>query len=192
MNPYGPPSERRARLQTLFGLPLVARPLDPQPPVVARQLPAAAPLASPLAGASSLWIVSTRRLPYADGNPLAPDFAPDVQYYVPASGWVPSTFARMLEANPGAGVTMVFVHGNDTDADFAARGGAALYAQLVGDPASRSTPTRFVVWSWPNQGTTLRVPPRPHRPAPRELGIEGYFLASCSRQLGSRRRARQV
>jgi hypothetical protein len=132
--------------------------------------------------ATSLWLVSTRRLPYPGGNPTSPDFAPDVHVYVLARGWIQASFNELVSAGGGGVVTTVFVHGNDTDADYALRGGTTLYGQLLGNPATPGPPTRFVIWSWPNETTTLRVRKTTQASAAR-LGIEGYFLGTCLRWL---------
>ncbi|HVU86148.1 MAG TPA: hypothetical protein VHD36_02430 [Pirellulales bacterium] len=121
--------------------------------------------------------MSTRRLPYAGGNPVSPDFAPDVSLYVPSRGWTASSFHALLAAGHSA-LTTIFVHGNDTPPDFALRGGTGLYGQLVENPTAPAPPTRFVIWSWPNESTTIRVRKTTQASAAR-LGIEGYFLACC-------------
>jgi hypothetical protein len=129
-----------------------------------------------------MWLVSTRRLPYAGGNPVSPDFAPDVSCYVPSQGWIPSSFNALVAAGGHSTLTTVFVHGNDTDADFALRGGTGLYGQVVESASGPAPATRFVIWSWPNQGTTIRVRKTTQASAAR-LGIEGYFLGNCLRWL---------
>ena len=158
-------------------------PIDPTPPPPSVGMPAPVFSAPPVAPPqSSMWLVSTRRLPYAGGNPTSPDFAPDVSCYVPSRGWVPSSFNALVAAGGHSALTTVFVHGNDTDADFALRGGAGLYGQVVESPAAPMPATRFVIWSWPNEGTTIRVRKTTQASAAR-LGIEGYYLGCCLRWL---------
>jgi len=147
-----------------------------QPPPVL--LPPVAAPPSHSSAATTLWLVSTRALPRPGGDGPAPEFAPEVHQYHYGQGWVRSSVQAL--ANTSAAVTTIFVHGNDTNADMALRGGIGLYSQLVGNPTEPAPPTRFVIWSWPNHATTLRVRKTTQASASR-LGIEGYFLADFLR-----------
>ena len=125
-------------------------------------------------GTSELWLISTRRLPQGEHD-VSPAFVPDVNRYVWGRGWVPSSLEELLRGK-GTAATTVFVHGNDTNDEFALRGGSGLFSELLGNPTAPAPPTRFVIWSWPNEPTTLRVRKIAQNNAGR-VNVEGYYLA---------------
>jgi hypothetical protein len=143
---------------------------------------AAPELPGPASIKGELWLVSTRRLPKAGDNAIAPEFAPDVYRYLGQGNWVPSSLVDFLQSAPAGAVTTIFVHGNDTDAAYAAGGGGNLYVQLLAGVAADAPPMRFVIWSWPNEPTTIRVRRIAQANASR-TNIEGYFLAAFLRGL---------
>ena len=162
---------------TVLPPPAVLSPPAVLPPPTLLPPVAAAP-SSP--ATTTLWLISTRALPRPGGDGPSPEFAPEVQRYVYGRGWVPAPLEALV-ASPGA-VTTIFVHGNDTNADMALRGGTGLYSQLVGNPTAPAPATRFIIWSWPNQATTLRVRKTTQASAGR-LGIESYYLACLLRHV---------
>ncbi|HEY1599449.1 MAG TPA: hypothetical protein VGG64_07595 [Pirellulales bacterium] len=190
--PRLPPPNPSVYLRVLPGESLKAAPsssIPPEPsvgpvlPQVARSgapnsalAPAASGMSQLARGASELWMVSTRRLVpnVSDGSPY---FAPDVSRYVGGRGWVPSSLEELVRTPQGTSATTVFVHGNDTNDEFAVRGGTNLFSELLGNPTAPAPPTRFVVWSWPNEPTTLRVRKIAQANAGR-VNVEGYYLAA--------------
>jgi hypothetical protein len=153
-------------------LPQVARSGAPNSAIA----PPASGMTQLARGTSELWMVSTRRLVPA-GGAASPLFAPDVSRYVWGRGWVPSSVEDLLHAPKGTAATTIFVHGNDTNDEFAVRGGTGLFSELLGNPAAPAPPTRFVIWSWPNEPTTLRVRKIAQANAGR-VNVEGYYLAA--------------
>ena len=130
--PYGAgasvpsPAEIEPASMPIFALPAIAeRDAPPSNTIIA-----APELREATRGASELWLVSTRRLPKPGDNAVSPDFSPDVYRYV-GGGWVPSSLAEFLRSDDPGVVTSIFIHGNDTDAAYAAGGGGNLYVQLL-------------------------------------------------------------
>ena len=106
---------------------------------------------------------------------------PDVNRYVWGRGWVSSSLEELLRGK-GTVATTVFVHGNDTNDEFALRAGSGLFSELLGNPIRPAPPTRFVIWSWPNEPTTLRVRKIAQNNAGR-VNVEGYYLAVFLRHI---------
>jgi len=138
-----------------------------------------------VARVSELWLVSTRRLPRAGDSVVAPTFAPDVSRYVWGQGWMPSSLEEFLGTSTNEAITTVFVHGNDTTAEDALRGGCGLFSQLLGNAAAPAPLARFVIWSWPNESTTLRVRKSAQANAGR-VNMEGFLLAEFLERVAQR------
>ena len=139
-------------------MPIVALPAIEEPEAPAEAAMIAVPeLREASSKGSELWLVSTRRLPMAGDSGVSPQFSPDVYRYAGARGWIPSSLAEFVRSEPPDVVTSIFVHGNDTDAAYAAGGGGNLFSQVLAGAATEAPPMRFVIWSWPNEQTSIRV-----------------------------------
>jgi hypothetical protein len=88
--------------------------------------------------------------------------------------WQPSDGAA-FRASAAPGVpTIVLIHGNNTDEDWAVRHGDAFYCQLKRQACGR--PFRLVVWSWP-AGRAARRPRADVQIKACRSDVEAYFLA---------------
>ncbi len=162
-----------------LSVPQRAAPSVPPPQPLSRDTvaPALQPPGAEESYASELWLVSTWRLPQAGQRGHSPDFTPDVHRFVVGTGWAASYVDEFVRTCRPAVATTVFVHGNDTTYETAVDGGATLYTQLLGRRAPAGPPTRFVIWSWANEATTLFVRKNAQANALR-ANLEGYYLAT--------------
>jgi len=126
------------------------------------------------AAGSELWLLSTRRLPLG-GDCCSPAFEPRVMRFICGHGFTPSTLEEFIVDEDPNRPTIVFVHGNDTDAEYAAEAGRELYNQLLNSKCA--SPIRLVIWSWPSEEVVKCVRKDARIKACR-TNIEGYFLAS--------------
>ncbi|HEY2841453.1 MAG TPA: hypothetical protein VGJ26_20005 [Pirellulales bacterium] len=131
------------------------------------------PCANAAAG-SELWIVSTRNLPI-DRDCCAPRFAPGVMRFICGRGFVPSSLTALIADEDPERPTIIFVHGNDNEADDAAETGIDLYNRLLSSRCA--APIRLIVWSWPSEEVVKCVRKDARIKACR-TNIEGYFLAA--------------
>ena len=92
-----------------------------------------------------VWLVSTRDASHCS----APDNAANVLRYWRLNGdcgWS-SANAQDFRDNATTLPTVVFIHGNQTDADEAVTKGMYAYQTIRSETAGR--PFRYVIWSWP-------------------------------------------
>lgn len=103
---------------------------------------------------SQLWLVSTRDLPHGSQR-SSRRLRPDVERYDSAATWQPSSLDELILDRDPRLVTVLFVHGNDTDQDKARSKGLGIYRALS---EAKMQPVRMIVWSWPADyvGGTLR------------------------------------
>lgn len=119
----------------------------------------------------SIWLISTRGIDRC----AEADDAESLQYWrLDADcSWSPAN-AREFNDEPSQGPTMVFVHGNGTDANEAVTKGLFVYRSIscaVGDK-----PFRYVIWSWDSDRVYLR--PKRDAQLKREFSNhEGFALA---------------
>jgi hypothetical protein len=116
---------------------------------------AAPPIASPAArseplpikpGESQLWLISTRTLPGPGVNACNGSW--EVYYFPQGGGAMASSLEEFLASGDPRLITVVFVHGNDTEAAASVAEGAQL-CRVLSTGCGR--PLRFVIWSWPSQ-----------------------------------------
>ena len=95
--------------------------------------------------------------------------------------WIPGSPAEFLAGDDPSIPTVVWIHGNQVEAERAMEMGYAWYRRLRG---SIDSPLRFVIWSWPSQNTggSLRDDAR-FKAAISEA--HGYYLALLARQMNS-------
>lgn len=104
---------------------------------------AARRISSPPAGAGQLWLINTRSLPHVPTH-SSRRALPEVQCY--DDGWRGAHYDELTGHSDPAPLTVVFVHGNDTDDAKCHARGLALYQSLS---TAATEPWRLVVWSWP-------------------------------------------
>jgi hypothetical protein len=92
---------------------------------------------------SQLWLVSTRTLAHKPQH-SSRRLLPEVNRY--EDGWHAAPYEQLARRNEATAITVVFVHGNDTDDDKCRARGLALYQALT---AEAPGPLRLIVWSWP-------------------------------------------
>ncbi len=126
-------------------------------------------------GSNELWIISTRNLPPLRCGSEPHAFTPCVRRYICGQGWQKSSLDDFLAGDDGAHVTMVFVHGNDTEYDEAIDMGRTLYNRLV-NTRCEVPPTRLVIWSWPSEKDLVRVRKAAQEAACR-TNSEGFYFA---------------
>jgi esterase/lipase superfamily enzyme len=121
-----------------------------------------------------VWLVSTRD---AAGNGKLHDATECIRYWRMKEDrqWLTATVGDFNADGADAASTVVFVHGNHTDADESADKGWETYQTIDSDAGGR--PFRFVIWSWPS--TRLY---RSHRTDAQVKAaysdVEGYYLAA--------------
>ncbi len=105
----------------------------------------ATPLLPPTSAsaASQLWLVNTRSLPHAPTQSSRRKL-PEVERY--DDGWRTAHYDELRLGGGAAPVTVVFVHGNDTDDAKCREHGLALYQALS---TAAPAPVRLILWSWP-------------------------------------------
>ena len=113
-----------------------------------------------------------------------PRFAPRVEQFICGAGWISSSLEEFLAGDDGTRVTVVFIHGNDTDAAEAEARGRELYREMLTSPCPEP-PTRLVIWSWPSEQVIRNVRRDAQLKACR-TNIEGYYLARFADQLTPR------
>ena len=113
--------------------------------LLATLLPGFALAASVRECASQVWLVSTRGAPH-DGVPG--QALPQLDYWRldEQSEWSAADAAMFRASDDPAVPTVVFIHGNRSDADEAVEKGWCTY-QSIRSQSDR--PLRFVIWSWP-------------------------------------------
>jgi len=140
---------------------------------------AAATPASDVAASPQVWLVSTRDLPHCD-NPCAA--LPGLCYWRLGDDcqWLPAETADFRATDDVATPTVVFIHGNRTDADEAIMKG--WYAYEVIRAASCGRPFRYVIWSWPADQVCRRTRPDTRLKADYS-DVEACYLAQWLDQL---------
>jgi hypothetical protein len=129
----------------------------------------------------ALWLVSTRGLPgeWCATDEPPPD--PVVLKCEPGAGWVESSVAEFTATDDPQTNTVVWVHGNDTEASEARAHGRTMFRILCCDPC-RDAPLRFVIWSWPADRIERRLRYDLQLKACRTR-IEGFYLAHFVAQI---------
>lgn len=96
--------------------------------------------------ARQLWLVSTRD---AAGNGDKNEASSSVHYWRLQDNcqWADADAKAFHAGDAAAMPTIVFIHGNRTDADDAVQGGIHAYRTICAAAGDR--PFRFVIWSWP-------------------------------------------
>jgi hypothetical protein len=129
--------------------------------------------------AQPVWLVSTRHLldcGAADEASAKPCYWRRTE----TDGWSSSDSADFHAADAPGVPTVVFVHGNDTDADDAVARGCVVRQSIRSEVGDRAF--RFVVWSWPSDRILRRhrndVPIKAAR-----SDVESCFLAAWLAEL---------
>jgi esterase/lipase superfamily enzyme len=96
--------------------------------------------------ARQLWLVSTRDIADKDDKNGTP---PSVRYwrFQDNCQWADADAKKFHAGDADAMPTIIFIHGNRTDADDAVDAGFHAYRTILADVGDR--PFRFVIWSWP-------------------------------------------
>ena len=122
--------------------------------------------------AEDVWVVSMRCVPRCGPLQSAPE---GIRY------WRLQDDCRLEQAEAadfqadGTTPTVVFIHGNDTDADQAVTKGMYAYRSIRGAVGDRAF--RYVIWSWPSE----RVCRRNRNDVPLKAAfcdVESYYLAA--------------
>jgi hypothetical protein len=103
---------------------------------------------------SQVWLISTRDMPHCCG----PDASPECLRYWRLDEdcrWSPADAATFAATDDAATPTVVFLHGNRTDAGWAVTKGIFTYESIRAAIGCR--PLRFVIWSWPAERTCRRA-----------------------------------
>ena len=147
--------------------------------VISSPVLGAATPASDVAAAPEVWLVSTRDVPHCDDPGAAPAglcywrLDDDCQ-------WSPAEAADFLATDAAATPTVVFIHGNRTDADEAIVKGWYAYEVIRAESGCR--PFRYVIWSWPAERVCRRT--RPDTQLKVDYSdVESYYLAQWLDQL---------
>jgi hypothetical protein len=120
-----------------------------------------------------VWLVSTRDASHC----RAADDADNAIHYWRMSddcGWI-SANAQDFHDEATTLPTIVFIHGNRTDADEAVSMGMYVHETIRSQTADR--PFRFVIWSWPADRVSRRIRPDAQLKASYS-DSESYYLAS--------------
>lgn len=115
--------------------------------VAAAEKPAAA-------AAQQLWLIDTRCAPRC--GDLESGLARIAYYRCDGGTWQPSDAAAFRASGDPAAPTVIAIHGNRTDPDWAVKFGSSIYAQLQQRAAGR--PFRLVIWSWPSEQVARNRP----------------------------------
>jgi pimeloyl-ACP methyl ester carboxylesterase len=131
---------------------------------------------------SQLWVVSSRNVPM-DACPRDVRFTPCVQYYdCRSEQWIDSSLAALLATNSPDIETVIFVHGNRTNARSAQKEGVRAFRNL-GRAGTSGIPVRFLVWSWPSNAT-FRTICRDALVKSERTDDEAFYFGSFLQQLG--------
>lgn len=92
-----------------------------------------------------IWLVSSRSI----GCPACDDSGLRYQERRDCT-WVTSDRTRFDQSLQATMQTVVFVHGNRTDLNYAVRRGLQAYRSFISE-SPRIAPIRFVIWAWPSE-----------------------------------------
>lgn len=101
-----------------------------------------------------VWLINTRCLPHGDSLDTTLQGL-DYQRRDPLQGWSPSDARTFRQQTSKSVPTIIFVHGNWTDACEAVEKADAAYAAIRAQVGDR--PFRFVIWSWPADRVYHRI-----------------------------------
>jgi hypothetical protein len=124
-----------------------------------------------------VWLLSTRGLSECGASAID-----GIRYWRLADGcrWAPAQAAEFHAGDNLATPTVVYIHGNDTDADEAVSAGCCV-DQII-QSAACGAPFRFVIWSWPSDRVCRRIRSDIQLKADRS-DVEAYWLALWLDQL---------
>ena len=130
------------------------------------------------AGQHEVWLLSTRGMPDC---PCA-DEASAIRYWrlMDDCQWVPADAGEFHAGDDPATPTVVYIHGNRTDADEAVSNGCYVDQAIQCQAAER--PFRFVIWSWPADRACRRNRPDVQLKADRS-DADAYYLARWLQEL---------
>jgi hypothetical protein len=128
-----------------------------------------------------VWLVSTRHLPSCGKLPTNEIFF-NAQMLC-GNQWIEdsvNTLVQKHSTNKNL-MTVIYVHGNRTDADWARNSGINIYKQLTDQLECPNM--RFVIWSWPSD--PLIRPLKDFQVKADRSIAEGTYLAACLSQFDS-------
>ncbi len=141
-------NERRTRNEEVASLAAGPSPLTAglHPFLLAALLLGAAVQARAADAPQQVWLISTRSAPHCGDLDSAP---PNINYWRmdEACRWSPAEPEAFQTTDDDAVPTVVFIHGNRTDADEAVTKAWYVYNLIRAETAGR--PFRYVIWSWP-------------------------------------------
>ena len=120
-----------------------------------------------------VWLISTRNAPHCGDLDATPQ---DFHYCrLDEDGqWLPADAATFQAADDATRPTVVFIHGNRTDAEEAVCKAWYVYESIRAETACR--PFRYVIWSWPAERVYRRNSDDVRLKADYS-DVESYYLA---------------
>ncbi len=128
-----------------------------------------------------IWLISTRHIE----PPLRGDERPECFRHVQRH-WQPSQLQQLVAGHRADSTkhTLVFIHGNRTDAFWGQRRGRQAYQAVFGNHPE-APPVRFVIWSWPSD--KLPQPLRDFEEKMMRSIVDGHLFGRFLNQLGGQR-----
>jgi hypothetical protein len=118
------------------------------------------------------WLLSTRAAPqYGDLSDGASHFR---CWRLEEGKWAPQETPQCCPTDASAGPTIVFVHGNRTDADEAVAQGLAMHQAIRQQVSER--PFQFIIWSWPSERDIKHVRAEMQQRL-WDCDVQSYYLA---------------
>ena len=98
------------------------------------------------------------------------------------SDLVPCELSELTEAHASGDElsTLIYVHGNQTDEEFATTRGLQVYRNAVATKADRHGPVRYVIWAWKSEQETIRFYPDYLIKSDRSVQLGDSFAATLN------------